>query len=124
MKNLNSVTSVPFLLVMGTIVGIGSIDNIVYGDSQKTQELQMHLDKVMDELNNNNTDAAKKHLEGAQNMIASMNDQNGTSIANNHTTSWYFDSPLGYYPFADWKESQNLFLFLYDYYIMYLGSYT
>ena len=72
---------------MGTIVGIGSVDTIVYGDSQKTQELQMHLDKVMDELNNNNTDAAKKHLEGAQNMIASMNDQNGTSIANNHTTS-------------------------------------
>ncbi|HYF99739.1 MAG TPA: hypothetical protein VD815_06590 [Candidatus Saccharimonadales bacterium] len=86
MKNSSSVTSVPFLLVMGTIAGIGSINNIAYGDSQKTQELQIHLDKVMDELNNNNTDPAKKHFEGAQDMIASMNDQNGTSIVNNHIT--------------------------------------
>ncbi|CAN5654078.1 hypothetical protein BH23THE1_BH23THE1_35600 [soil metagenome] len=86
-KYKNSIMSVTFLFVMGTIVGIGSVDSIVYGDSQKIQELQMHLDLVMDELNNNNTDGAKKHLEGAQNMVASMNDQNGTSIGNNHTTS-------------------------------------
>jgi hypothetical protein len=46
----------------------------------------MHLNKVMDELNNNNTEGAKKHLEGAQNMVASMNDQS-TSIASNHTAS-------------------------------------
>jgi hypothetical protein len=47
----------------------------------------MHLDLVMDELNNNNTDGAKKHLEGAQNMVASMNDLKRTSIVNNHTAS-------------------------------------
>lgn len=77
--------SVPLLFSMGIIIGVGNVDNIVYGDSQKTQELQMHLDKVMNELNNNNTDAAKMHLEGAQKMLSSMNAQNDTSIANNHT---------------------------------------
>ncbi len=87
MKNLNSVMTIPFLLVMGIIIGVGNIDKIAHGDSQKTQELQMHLDKVMNELNNNNTEGAKMHLDGAQKMVASMIDQNGTSIANNHTTS-------------------------------------
>jgi hypothetical protein len=86
-KYKNSIVSIPFLLVMGIIIGVGNVDNIVYGDPGKTQELQMHLDKVMDELNNNNTENAKMHLEGAQKMVALMNDQNGTSIANNHTTS-------------------------------------
>lgn len=82
-----SIMSVPLLLVMGIIIGIGSIDNITYGDYQKTQELQMHLDKVMNELNNNNTDAAKMHLEGAQKMVSTMNEQNDTSSSSNHTTS-------------------------------------
>jgi uncharacterized membrane-anchored protein YhcB (DUF1043 family) len=86
-KDKNSIMSVPFLFLVGIIIGVGYVDNIAYGDAQKTQELQMHLGKVMDELNNNNTEAAKMHLEGAQNMVGSMNDQNGTSIANNHTTS-------------------------------------
>ena len=87
-KYTNSTMSVPFLIVMGVIIGVGNVENIVYGDSQKTQELQMYLDKVMNELNNNNTEGAKMHLEGAQKMISSMNDQNGTSMAtNNHTTS-------------------------------------
>ncbi len=72
---------------MGIIIGVGNVDNIVYGDPGKTQELQMHLDKVMNELNNNNTENAKMHLEGAQKMVSLMNDQNGTSIANIHTTS-------------------------------------
>ena len=35
----------------------------------------MYLDKVMNELNNNNTEGAKMHLEGGQKMISSMNDQ-------------------------------------------------
>jgi len=39
-----------FVVVMTT--GFG---NIVYADSQKIQKLQMHLDLVMEELNNNNT---------------------------------------------------------------------
>lgn len=86
-KYKNSVVSVPFLVVIGIIIGVGNVDNIAYGDSEKTQELQMHLDKVMNELNNNNTEGAKMHLEGAQKMVATMNDQNGTSVANNHTTS-------------------------------------
>jgi uncharacterized membrane-anchored protein YhcB (DUF1043 family) len=86
MKNLNSVTSVHFLFVVGIIIGVGYVDNLAYGDAQKTQELQMHLGKVMDELNNNNTESAKMHLEGAQKLVASMNDQNGTSVASNHTT--------------------------------------
>jgi hypothetical protein len=86
-KYRNSIMSVPFLLVMGVIIGMGNVDNIVYGNPQGTQELQMHLNLVMDELNNNNTEGAKKHLEGAQNMVASMNDQNSTLIASNHTTS-------------------------------------
>ena len=86
-KYKNSVISVPFLFVIGIVIGVGNVDNIAYGDSQKTQELQMHLDKVMNELNNNNTEGAKMHLDGAQKMVASMNDQNGTSLANNHTTS-------------------------------------
>jgi hypothetical protein len=79
--------SIPFLFVMGVIIGVGSVDKITYGDSQKTQELQMHLDKVMNELNNNNTEGAKMHLEGAQKMVALMNDQNSTTSINNHTTS-------------------------------------
>lgn len=87
MKNINSVMAVPFLLVMGMIIGVGNIDSIAFANPQKTQELQMHLDKVMNELNNNNTEAAKMHLEGAQKMVASMNDQNGTSTTTNHTTS-------------------------------------
>lgn len=86
-KYRNSIMSVPFLLVMVVIIGMGNVDNIVYGNPQATQELQMHLDLVMDELNNNNTEGAKKHLEGAQNMVASMNDQNSTLITSNHTTS-------------------------------------
>ncbi len=86
-KYKNSIMSVPFLIVMGVIIGVGNVENIVYGDSQNIQELQMHLDKVMNELNNNNTEGAKMHLEGAQKMILSMNDQNDTSMVNNHTTS-------------------------------------
>lgn len=68
-----SVTFVFSLFVVG--VGIG-IANVVYADSQKTQELQMHLDKVMNEVDSNNTQGAKLHLQGAQMMIASMNDEN------------------------------------------------
>ncbi len=64
--------------------------NAVYADSQKTQGLQMHLDKVMDELNNNNTQGAKTHLQGAQMMIASMSEGSNSTTANhtgvaNHT---------------------------------------
>jgi hypothetical protein len=73
-------------LLWGVIIGVGSVDKITYGDSQKTQELQMHLDKGMNELNNNNTEGAKMHLEGAQKMVALMNDQNGTASIKNHTT--------------------------------------
>jgi hypothetical protein len=72
---------------MGIIIVVGNVDNIAYGDSAKTQELQMHLGKVLDELNNNNTDAAKMHLVNVQKMVASMNVQNDTSIINNHTTT-------------------------------------
>ena len=79
---------VPFVVVMGMIVGVGNVDNIVYANPQKTQELQMHLDKVMNELNNNNTEGAKMHLQGAQMMITSMNEGNNndtTIITSNHT---------------------------------------
>lgn len=71
-----------FVVVMTT--GFG---NTVYADSQKTQKLQTHLDLVMDELNSNNTEGAKKHLQSAQMMVSSMNEQNTTSISNNHTAS-------------------------------------
>ena len=90
MKNLkSSVVSIPFVFVMGIIIGVGNVDNIVYADPQKTQELQMHLDKVMNELNNNNTEGAKMHLQGAQMMIASIDEgDNNTenATASNHTT--------------------------------------
>lgn len=72
-----------FAVVIGTI-------NAVYADSQKTQELQLHLDKVMNELNNNNTQDAKMHLQGALMMIASMYEGNNSTLTNqsgvtNHT---------------------------------------
>lgn len=76
------------MFVLGMIIGYGNADSIVYGDSQKPQELQMHLDKVMNELDNNNTEAVKMHLEGAQNLVASMNQgsNNDTSATTpNHT---------------------------------------
>lgn len=72
------------LFVFEIVIGIG---NVVYADSQKTQELQMHLNKVMDELNNNNTQGAKMHLQGAQMMVSSMNLDNNTSITNHTTTT-------------------------------------
>lgn len=78
-RHLISLVSL-FVIVMTT-----GFSNIIYADSQKTQQLQMHLDLVMDELNNNNTEGAKKHLQGAQMMVTSMNEQNATSTANNHT---------------------------------------
>ena len=91
MKNINSVMSVPLLLVMEMIIGVGNVDSIAFANPQKTQELQMHLDKVMNEQNNNNTETAKMHLKGAQAMAASMNDQgnnnntNSYLVASNHT---------------------------------------
>ncbi|MDF0681754.1 MAG: hypothetical protein P0116_12400 [Candidatus Nitrosocosmicus sp.] len=74
-------------IVFGVVIGT---TNTVYADSQKTQELQMHLDKVMNELNNNNTQGAKMHLQGAIMMIASMYEGNNSTLTNhtgvtNHT---------------------------------------
>lgn len=80
--------SVPFVFVLGLIFGIGNVDSIAYADSQKTQELQMHLDKVANELNNNNTEGAKMHLQGAQMMVAAMDEGNNneTSTAASNQT--------------------------------------
>lgn len=72
MKNFsNSLISIPVIFAMGIIIGFGYVDNIVFAGPEESQELQMHLDKVMNELNNNNTEGAKMHLEGAQKMVAS-----------------------------------------------------
>ncbi|MDN5846682.1 MAG: hypothetical protein L0H53_10465 [Candidatus Nitrosocosmicus sp.] len=80
MKNTSICTIFVFSLF---VVGRGMVTtNAVYADSQKTQDLQMHLDKVMDELNNNNTQGAKTHLQGAQMMIASMNEGTNSTMAN------------------------------------------
>ena len=62
----------------------------IVSDSQKIQELQMHLDKVRNELNNNNTQGQKIHLQGAQMMTASMHEGNNSTMTNhtgvtNHT---------------------------------------
>lgn len=88
MKNTQEyVIFVYSLFVIG--VGIGTT-NVVYADYQKSQELQMHLDKVMNELDNNNTQGAKMHLQGAQMMVASMNEgnnSNGTVIGHTGVTN-------------------------------------
>lgn len=83
-NNTKYIISLISLFVVVMTTGFG---NIVYADSPKTQKLQMHLNLVMDELNNNNTEGAKKHLQSAQIMVSSMNEQNATSIANNHSAS-------------------------------------
>ena len=31
-----SIISVPFLFVMGIIIGVGNVDNIAYGDTENT----------------------------------------------------------------------------------------
>lgn len=83
MKNFGSVMiSVPFIFVMGLIIGIGYVDKIVFAGPEETQNLQMHLNKVMNELNNNNTEGAKMHLEGAQKMVAAMSEDNDNERAN------------------------------------------
>ncbi|WP_172602218.1 hypothetical protein [Candidatus Nitrosocosmicus franklandus] len=43
----------------------------------------------MEDLNNTNTEGAKKHAEITQCMIASMNDQKGIGITHNYATSYH-----------------------------------
>ena len=50
----------------------------------------MHLDRVMNEPNNNNTQGEKMHLRGAQMMISSMYEGNNSTMTHhtgvtNHT---------------------------------------
>lgn len=54
--------------------------NETYTSLENSQELQMHLDKVMDELNDNNREGAKVYLQSIQEMISTREVENKTAL--------------------------------------------